>query len=217
MGGFLSRVVDLRAEEGPLVLRSTITLAGLVAAHTMLETARDALFLGKLAPSRLTFVYAMLAGLALVSASANAAFVNRFGRRNALIFTLLGSAYGTVVVYLLPPNPEVVFGLYLWSGLLGSVVIVQFWMLAGELFTVAQGKRLFGLLAAGGVLGAVLGAAASALALRYVGVGQLLPAAATVFLVTALVVTTIEVDPLPTRMVKAPTNGLGFRRWAGRN
>ena len=207
MGGSLSRFVDLRPAEGPMVLRSAITLAGLVAAHTMLETARDALFLGKLAPSRLTFVYALLAGLALVSAQANAAFVNRFGRRNALVFTLLGSAYGTVILYLLPSDPAVVFGLYLWSGLLGSVVVVQFWMLAGDLFTVAQGKRLFGLLAAGGVLGAVGGAVLSVAALRYVGVEHLLPAASTVFLLTSLVVTTFEVDRLPRRTSR------GQSRW----
>ena len=187
--------------------RSTLTLAGLVAAHTMLETARDALFLGKLAPSRLTFVYALLAGLALVSSRANGAFLNRFGRRNALIFTLLGSAYGTVVIYLLPSNPTVVFGLYLWSGLLGSIVVVQFWMLAGQLFTVAQGKRLFGLLAAGGVLGAVIGAALSATALRYVGVEHLLPVAAGVFLVTAFVVTTFDVDAMPSRRGPAKRAG----------
>ena len=199
MSGPLSRFVDLRPQEGSLVLKSTVILAGLIAAHTMLETARDALFLGRLAPSRLTFVYALLAGLAMISAQANSAFVQRFGRRNALIFTLLGSAYGTVVLYLLPATPTVVFTLYVWSGLLGSIVVVQFWMLAGELFTVAQGKRLFGMLAAGGVLGAVLGATVSSLALRSIEVRHLLPLASTVFLLTATLATTIEVDPLPKR------------------
>ena len=197
MGGFVSRFVDLRAGEGGIVLKSTVTLTGLVAAHTMLETARDALFLGRLAPSRLTFVYAALAVLALIAAQANAAFVNRFGRRNALIFTLLGSAYGTVVIYLLPQNPAVVFSLYLWSGLLGSVVIVQFWMLAGQLFTVAQGKRLFGLLAAGGVLGAVMGASLAAIALQSIEVRHLLPVGAATYLLTAVLITTMEVDAMP--------------------
>lgn len=197
MSRWLSRLVDLRPGEGGIVLRSTATLGGLVAAHTMLETARDALFLGRLAPEALTLVYAALAGLALVSAQANTAFVQRFGRRNALVFTLLGAAYGTVVIYLLPPGPSVVFGLYMWSALIGSVLVVQFWMLAGQLFTLAQGKRLFGLIAAGGVMGAVVGASLSALALRYVGVEHLLPTGAGVFLLTALVVTTVESDQLP--------------------
>ncbi|MEM7674620.1 MAG: hypothetical protein AAF449_01315 [Myxococcota bacterium] len=197
MSGLLSRFVDVRAGEGLLVLRTTATLAGLIGAHTMLETARDALFLGKLAPSSLTFVYALLAGLALIASQANSAFVRRFGRRNALVFTLLGSAYGTVIIYLLPRSPEVVFGLYLWSGLLGSVIVVQFWMLAGTLFTVAQGKRLFGLLASGGVLGAVVGAGAAAISLRYIEVQHLLVVGSAVFLLTAIVVTTIETDPLP--------------------
>ena len=184
------------------MIRTTLSLAGLVAAHTMLETARDALFLGRLAPSRLTFVYAALAGLALIAASGNSAFVHRFGRRNALIFTLLGAAYGTVILFLLPMSPAVVFALYLWSALIGSLLVTQFWLLSGALFTVAQGKRLFGLLAAGGVIGAVAGATASAAALRFVGVEHLLWVAGAVFLVTALVVTTIGVDNLPRRTPK---------------
>ncbi len=219
MGGWLSRFVDVRAGENSLVLKSTATLAGLIGAHTMLETARDALFLGRLPPSKLTFVYALLALFALIAARANAAFVQRFGRRNALVFTLLGSAYGTTVIYLLPPSPVIVFGLYLWSGLLGSVVVVQFWMLAGELFSVSQGKRVFGLIAAGGVLGAVLGAGVAALALRYMSttfsVHHLLPMGAGLFLLTAMLVTTFDVDKIPRRRPSPGRSIFSLNRWIG--
>src|SRR5687767_5540195 len=98
----LRRVVDLRAGEHGPALRAMSALFGLIAGHTMLETARDALFLVKLPASRLGLVYAVLAGLSLIAIKVNAAFVQRFGRRNALIFTLMTAAYGTTILYLAP-------------------------------------------------------------------------------------------------------------------
>ena len=185
----LRRLVDLRPGERGLALRAMAALFGLIAGHTILETARDTLFLGKLPASRLTLVYAALAGLSLVAVKVNAAFVQRFGRRNTLIFTLMAAAYGTTVIHLTPRTPEMAFVLYLWSGLLGTVMVVQFWMLAGHTFTVAQGKRLFGPLAAGGVLGAVTGAGAAAAILTRFHVGSLLVVASVVFLATGLLLT----------------------------
>lgn len=207
MTAYFRSIVDLRPGELPLLARSALTLFGLIAAHTMLETARDALFLGKLPVSRLTFVYALLAGLSLVAARANARFVTRFGRRNGLIITLLASAFGTVVLYLAEPTRTVVFALYLWSGLIGSIVVVQFWMMVGHAYTVAQGKRLFGLLAAGGVLGAVVGAALAAAILDFVEVRELIGIAGGLFLLTAMFVTTEEIDEVAQQPVEESPRG----------
>lgn len=190
----LRRLFDLRPGEGRMVTRSALSLFGLIAGHTLLETARDALFLGKLPVSRLTWVYALLAVLSLFAARLNTRFVSAFGRRNSLITTAFIAAFGTVLLYLLEPSQTVVFALYVWSGLLGSILVVQFWMLVGHVFTVAQGKRLFGLLAAGGVLGAVVGASFAAVALGTVGVRQLLVIAAGLFLLTGTFVTLEDVD-----------------------
>ena len=201
----LQRFIDLRPGEGPLLLKSALTLFGLIAAHTMLETARDALFLQKLPAERLTFVYGLLAFLALAVSRLNSRFVRRFGRRNALIFTLFGSAYGTILLFLLPPTKPVVFVLYAWSGLLGSVLVVQFWMFAGQTFTVAQGKRLFGPITAGGVLGAVVGASFSVAALRVTDVHNLLAVGSGILIVTSMLLTTVPVDEIPPTTEATPT------------
>jgi AAA family ATP:ADP antiporter len=192
---FIRRLIDVRPGEGRLVFEGAASLFGLIAAHTLLETARDALFLGRLPPSRLTFVYALLAVLAVGVARSNARFVRAFGRRNALIFTLFAAAHGTVMLYLVPGGPVTYFILYVWSGLLGSVLVVQFWMFVGQRFTVAQGKRLFGPLAAGGVLGAVTGAGFAVPMLRVLATDDLLIAAAGLFLLTALGLTGVRGDP----------------------
>ena len=54
--------------------------------------------------------------------------------------------------------------------MLTTLVLVHFWTLLGELFTVTQAKRLFGIVGAGSVLGAIAGSAAAA------ALSQVLPA-----------------------------------------
>jgi ATP:ADP antiporter, AAA family len=186
--------VDLRDEEIAPALQAMGTLFCVIGAHTMLETARDTLFLGKLPPNRLTWVYVIVAVLTLLVAKVNAEFVQRFGRRNALIFTLMGTAYGTTMLFLAPETPEMAFILYVWSGLVGTVMVVQFWMLAGQMFTVAQGKRLFGPLAAGGVLGAVLGASVAAIVLQFAQVRSLLLGSSLILIAAAAVLTGVPSD-----------------------
>lgn len=50
-------IVDVRKGEARPAAGSFLLLALIIAGHTMLETARDALFLGKLPASRLALVY----------------------------------------------------------------------------------------------------------------------------------------------------------------
>lgn len=201
----LSRWFDLRAGEGPLLATIFFTLFGVVGAHTMLETARDALFLGKLPVSRLTLVYAALAGLTLVFARWNDRFVRRFGRRNALIFTLMTAANGTLAFWFLPLSPPLVFALYVWSGVIATVMVAQFWALSSQVFSVAQGKRLFGPIAAGGVLGAVSGATIAAGVLELMEVRALLVLAPLIFLAVAALLTALPSDEVVTVPAPAPS------------
>ena len=191
----LRRFVDIRVDERRAVLLCALVLFSMVAGHMMLETARDALFLGKLAASRLPLVYGALAGLALVATTASDQLVRIAGRRNALVATLTLAVYGTVLFYLLPKTGPVVFALYLWSGLIGTVVVIQFWIFAAQLFTVEQAKRVFGLLAAGGARGALVGASASKVILWVdAELPTLLVTGAGMFMLSAFVLTSFRSD-----------------------
>jgi AAA family ATP:ADP antiporter len=191
MRSLLGRLVDVRQGEGQPAFQAGLTLFLLIGGHTVLETARDALFLEKLAPSRLTLVYGLIAALALLAAPLCTALARRFGRRNALVALLLLAAYGTALFNVQPLGVPGVFALYAWSGLLGTLLLLQFWLFASELLTVAQGKRLYGAIAAGGVLGAVAGASSAAALLMRVQVQNLLLLGAGCFLLAGLVLTTV--------------------------
>ena len=46
---------------------------------------------------------------------------------------------------------------YVWLGLVNMFLIAQFWSYANDLYTEAQGKRLFAIIGIGGSLGAIAG------------------------------------------------------------
>jgi AAA family ATP:ADP antiporter len=191
---WLARLFDLREGEGRIAAQAFAVLFLIIAGHTMLETARDALFLSKLPPSQLNLTYIALAALSFVAISVSTRLTRRIGRRNTLICSLVVVAYVTTLMHHFAPSPRVVLCFYIFSGLVGAVLTPQFWTLTAQLFTVAQGRRLFGPIASGGVVGGVAGAGAAAVALMFVPVTALLPIAATIFVATALVVTTIATD-----------------------
>ncbi len=182
-----------------MVIKTAAILFCVIAGHTLMETARDTLFLGELPASRLAIVYGVLAGFAVLASRASTRLVLRFGRRSGLLVTLLLAAYGGCVFYLLPKTHTAIYGLYVFSGLVSSIGVVQFWMLASHWFTVAQGRRLFGLISAGGVVGAVAGASMAIAALRFTDVSSLLLLATASYVVAGLLVSTVVMDDEPTQ------------------
>ena len=187
-----TRYVDVRKGEWGLAIRAFVTLFLTVAAHTMLETARDAIFLAKLAARDLNLVYVALAGLTLIATIVSTKLAFVVGRRNALICSLVGFAVSITALRFVPATPRIALVLYLLSGVEGAMLAPQFWLLAGDRFTVAQARRLFGSIASGGVAGGVVGAGAAALVVRAFHIRELLAISGGMFLVAGLVVATIE-------------------------
>jgi ATP:ADP antiporter, AAA family len=186
---YLSRFVDVHPGEGRTVAGACVVLAGIVAAHVLLETARDALFLTKLEPQALPFVYVAMAAIGLLTARGDRLISRLFGRKNALVLGLMGGATGTMLFYSDSMGQVRAFALYLWAGVITTLLTVQFWLSVAQRFTPAQGRRLFGLLAAGGVFGGVLGSGAGAILAQRFSIQSLLLASASLHLVTAWVVT----------------------------
>lgn len=176
---------DVRPGEYPRVLRAGGAMFAILAGFTISETARDSLFLGSNGAGKLSVAYLLLAGIAVVALAANAWLVRSVGRRVALVVTLVAAAIGTALFYLAPRGPKIALALYLWTGLIGTVVVIQFWLLAGTRFTTAEAKRLYGPIAASGAVGTLAGAIFAWALLHAFEIETLLLAAAVFYLVGA--------------------------------
>jgi hypothetical protein len=174
------QLADVRSEERRDAAAAFLTLFGALAGHTLLETARDALFLARLPPTQLPWVYLAIAALAVVVSQGPWRPEGRAGQRFGMPLVLLGTAAVTLMFWLYGSweEPWALRALYVWTGLVGTLTGLQFWLAMGELYTVTQAKRLYKLIGFGGLLGAVAGAtAAREIATRF-GVGDLVLAAA---------------------------------------
>ena len=181
------RLTEVRPHERHGTLAAFLTIFGTLAGHTLLETARDALFLARLPASHLAFVYFAIAALAVGVAQAP------WGRRRAssaygLSLLLTAGAIVTFLFWLVlrGESPLEIYALYVWTGLLGSLTVLQFWMVLGDLYTFGAAKRLYSLVWMGSLLGATAGAATARLLAERGPANTLVLAAAIVLGATAL-------------------------------
>lgn len=188
------RLLDVRFGERRNTFAAFATLFMLTGGHTLLETARDALFLSKLPASRLPWMY-----LAIVVAALGLGQLGHGRRANSRAAVVSALGFAALVtsafwVVLDAPSRNLLYALYIWTGLFASWVTVQFWTLLGRIHTVTQAKRLYGFIGAGAVLGAVVGAMGARAAMTVLSPRSSVLIAGVVFAVAIV----------PTSMVHAP-------------
>lgn len=206
-----SPLFDVRRGEYARVARVGGAMLAILAGFTISETARDSLFLGANGAGQLSIAYLILAGVAIVALGLNTWLVRQLGRRTALVVTLMAAAVGTAMFASMPRTPTAALVLYQWTGLIGTVVVVQFWLLASTRFTSSEAKRLYGPIAALGALGTLLGAAAAWLLLHWMAIEHLLVVAGALYVVPAVLLARDEdsVEPrLRPRQSKRRQSGL---------
>jgi len=187
------RLFDVRSDERRPVALAFSALLGITAAHTLIETARDALFLAKVPVTHLPALYVAIAALGVATTRIGARLEGRAPHRagerlvDPVAAAPAGAALVTVAFWAATAGGHraVLYALYIYSGMFASWVAGRLWIRLGDVFTVGQAKRLYGLVGTGGVLGAVVGAGVARGLLPVVGVRHLLLVGAAALLVTA--------------------------------
>lgn len=165
------------------------TLVGVLISHSMLETARDALFLASVPASRLPWVYIAIAALTFAVISLNENALARSPKRRTLGVTLVIAAFVTGGFWFwarAETGVAALYAFYVWTGLVATLVISQFWILLGGRFSVAQAKRTFAIIGAGGLIGATAGSTLAGALLSFISAGELLIVAAGILLATSI-------------------------------
>jgi len=133
----------------------------LIAANNLIKILRDSIFLGHHSVSELPYLYilvAVCAGVIIATYTrytAHLSLVRLILATNALTILMI-AGFWFLLTYIDPGWSHYAF--YIWSAMVSVIAVAQLWTLANQLFNPNEGKRLFGLLAAGGTVG---GAAAA--------------------------------------------------------
>lgn len=154
---------NVRDDEQRLVLGASVTLWAILFGHALLETARDALFLGALPPQRLPWVYLCIAVVSIAVIGLQSRLPLGRDNRRVLTSVLALSAATTAAFWgaLAWPHPWLLAAVYVWAGVFATLAVTRFWMVVADVFTITQAKRVFSVIGTGSVLGAITGSAAA--------------------------------------------------------
>jgi ATP:ADP antiporter, AAA family len=187
----ISQLAPVRPDERAAVGWAFLYFFCLLAAYYVLRPVRDAMGLaGKVGDLPKLFLVTL--AVTLLVTPLFTALVSRFSRRRFVPITnhvfalqLLGFAWLLRAPHVGPDAARVFF---VWTSVFNLFSVSIFWGLMADLFRREQGVRLFGLVGAGGTLGAMAGSAATALLASRMGPAALLVVAAVLLEVTVLCV-----------------------------
>ena len=158
----MSRFTQVRPEERAPVLASALTFFFLLTALMVLRPAREALGIQR----GIETVRWLFVGTAVVTLAVNPVFgllVSRYRRLIFITVTYLFFAASLLVFYALLVLAPAAIGetsgmvFFVWFSVFNLLITMVFWGLMADRFTLEQSKRLFGVIAVGGTMGAIAG------------------------------------------------------------
>jgi AAA family ATP:ADP antiporter len=155
----LSYVADVRSGEGWSALLLLVNVFLLLFAYYLLKTVREALILTEGGAYVKAYSSAGQAALLMLLVPLYGFIGTKVVRIKLITGLLLFFVANLVLFYLAGvggAQEGVVF--YIWVGIFNVFVISQVWAFANDIYTEAQGKRLFPMIGVGSSLGAWLGA-----------------------------------------------------------
>ncbi len=139
----------------------------------------QALFLSRLPASDVPFTFilpaiAIVVVLAGYSRLASQVALAPLAAATSALLLILAIVFRVLLGSGLGGSFGLLAGIYLYCEAAGSLVLVQFWTFAGQIFNARQARRLFGLIAAGGTLSSAVAGVVLVVLTKAIGVDNLI-------------------------------------------
>jgi len=150
---------EVRAGEGANVLILAANVFLLLTAYYILKPLRDGLIIGEQGPAFASYMAAAMAFILIPVIAGYGKLADRFPRRRLINVVTLFFA-GCCLVFFIAGQAGARIGIafYIWIGIFNAMIVAQFWGFANDLYTNAEGERLFPIVQVGGAVGAIVGA-----------------------------------------------------------
>src|SRR3989454_8837170 len=221
MKHFFGKIVDVKPDEIRALWLGFVFHFLILTGYSIMRPIRDSIAASNRLETLPWMFTATLVGM-LIANAVFAAIVARMSRRKfipiAYAFFIFNVALFFVLMRSCPPAQQVWIGraLYVWVSVFNLFNTAIFWAFMTDLFTVEQGKRLYGFIAVGGSLGGVLGPFITARYVRDIGSANLLAVSAIMFVVARSLVRFFPSGFTDkNKIVPAPEEPIGGSIWSG--
>ena len=147
-------IINIKKEERSPIIILMMMFFCIVGSSITGASARDTFFLTQFDKSLLPLMFAFVAGLMVAAIS----IYNKITSNLDLVKTIILSSIFfcvTLLIIRLNLNGFVIPLFYAWTDVIISIIIFQFWLLAGEIFNARQAKRLFSFIGIGGSIAGI--------------------------------------------------------------
>ncbi|MBZ5577439.1 MAG: translocase [Acidobacteriia bacterium] len=187
----LNVVAEVHAQEGLTALLLTANLFLLLTAYYIIKPVREALILTGGGAELKSYSSGFQAVLLLFLVPAYGTVASKVNRIRLINCVFLFFASNLVIFYLLSQiHVPLGIAFFVWVSIFNNMVVAQLWSFANDLYTTDQGKRLFPIIGVGASVGGVAGAGITALAVKSLGVYELMLVSAAI-LVACLLLTNV--------------------------
>ena len=172
MKQLLEKTLNIRKGEFTITLLMFFYYYLLLVTYYFLKPARDSLFLVKLGSGQLPFVFILIAIIvtpliSLYSKAGQSIKLNKLINITTIIL-IINLFFLRWLIQL--GDSWVYYIFYIWVSIYGILSTSQFWLFANAVYNPAQAKRLFVLLALGGIVGAFTGGEVTSFVVTNLGV-----------------------------------------------
>jgi AAA family ATP:ADP antiporter len=193
------KVLGLEQHEYVAVVWSFAYFFCVLASYYILRPVREAMAVGS-GPDTIPYLFIGTFIAMLVATPIFGWVASRFPRRVFLPWVYLFFVSNIVIFWVVfsqavNADQEYVWlgrAFFVWLSVFNLFVVSVFWSFMADIYTREQGRRLFGVIAAGGSIGALIGGAATSALVVPIGFQNLMPISATLLLLAVLCISQLR-------------------------
>ena len=196
---FLERVFGLKPHEFVAVAWSFAYFFCVLSSYYIVRPVRETMAVGS-GPQTIPYLFIGTFVAMMFATSIFGWVASRFARRVFLPWVYLFFSANIAIFWILftqavdSGESTVWLGraYFVWVGVFNLFVVSVFWSFMADIYTREQGRRLFGLISAGGSIGALLGGIATSAIVTTIGTHNMLPIAGTLLLLSLICITQLR-------------------------
>lgn len=199
---------DIRPEERGRTVYLALYLLFILFAYYILKPVSRAMFVNKFDLDKLPGLYILIAPTGGLLAYVYSRLAVRSSLTTAVnVATAFSIGMTLLIGYLIRFRWDwTLYAFNIWTSMFSITMVTQGWVIAANVFTSREAKRLYGILGLGSVVGAAFGGTFTAFMVKQIGVSNLVPAAAAITTVAYL---------MYRRLLKQPGVNLQSARGSG--